>query len=134
MAITRLRWASVSFDQVASVGSIITSSFDFSFVLRKYARFFACWQKLVHPLAYRKQVHQQKASFRQSDYWRHLICPVQWYELALAIGELDFEQRAILFPLMLYDGKGLPSQRMSGMGDTHDSGMCWTWNNGQTPD
>jgi hypothetical protein len=38
---------------------------------------------------------------------------------------LDFDQRPALFPLMLYDGKRLPSQRMSRMSDTHDSGMCF---------
>lgn len=37
MAIARVRWASVIFGQVAWFGSVITSSFDFSIVLRKYA-------------------------------------------------------------------------------------------------
>jgi hypothetical protein len=125
MAMARSRWASVSFDQVASFGRIITSSFDFSVILRKYEGFFGYWQKFVQALAHSKQVCQQKASFRQSDQRWYLIRPVHRNESALAVGELDFEQRPILLPLMHYRGKGLPSQRMCRMSDTHHGGMCF---------
>lgn len=80
---------------------------------------------LIQALAHRKQVRQQETSARQGDHRWYLIRPVQRNEPALAVGELDFDQRPALFPLMLYDGKGLPSQRMSRMSDTHDSGMCF---------
>jgi hypothetical protein len=125
MAMIWARCASVSLAQVAWFESVITSSFDFSIVSRKYARFFGPWQKLVQALAHRKQVRQQKASSRHGDHRWYLICPLQGNEAALAVGELDFDQRPILFPLMLYDGKGLPSQRMSGMSNPHDNGMCF---------